>query len=81
MRQRPQLEQLETRETPSSLNPTGGAVLVGPTGSPGVPFFELLTPGNGPSAPNLHGFEQSGNASVNAGVFGAPLVIHVGPSS
>lgn len=50
----------------------------GVKGGQGVPFTQIVNNGCGPLLPNLNGFFNSANALVNAGVFGAPLVINGG---
>ncbi len=47
-------------------------------GGQGVPFTQLVNPGCGPLLPNLNGYFNSANALINAGVFGAPLIINGG---
>ena len=44
----------------------------------GVPFWALINPGCGPLLPNLNGYFASAAALVNAGVWGAPLIINGG---
>ena len=47
-------------------------------GGQGVPFWGLINPGCGPLLPNLNGYYASAAALINAGVFGAPLIINGG---
>lgn len=50
-------------------------------GGAGVPFTVLETNGCGPVYPNLNGYESSIAALINAGVFGAPLIINQGTNN
>ena len=74
MRFRPRLEQLESRDTPSTFNPASTVVSFQPTVTPGVPFSQITVPGNAPAFANQTGFNASAAALTNAGVFGAPAV-------
>jgi hypothetical protein len=74
MRFCPKLEQLESRETPSSFDPATTVVTFYPAYYPGVPFSALTAPGNESPIANVTGYFASGAAVLNAGVFGAPLV-------
>src|SRR5262249_31732505 len=71
MRFHPQLEQLECRDTPST-------VIFVPNDVAGVPFSAVLTPGEGRPDPNAVGFGASGVAIDHAGVYGAPEVLNTG---
>ncbi len=77
---RPQVVQLESRDTPSSFAPASSVVtFLPPPPPPGVPFVEMeVTPPNGLPIymfPNYTGFNESVAALDNAGVWGCPAVV------
>jgi hypothetical protein len=74
MRFRPRVEQLESRDTPSTFSPASPVVSFVPAYYPGVPFSALTNPGNDSAFADITGYNASGAAVTNAGVFGAPLV-------
>lgn len=53
----------------------------GGQGQGGVPFTILFNQGCGPLLPNLNGYAASAAALVNAGVFGAPLIVNLGTNN
>jgi hypothetical protein len=77
MKCRLQLEQLESRDTPSSFDPASQIVSFHPNTDPGVPFWAIQVPTNQntPTFPDVQGFDHSQPAFDNAGVWGAPMVV------
>ena len=73
MRYRPRLEQLESRDTPSTFDPASAVVSFQPPVAPGVPFSGIQVPGE-TVFPDITGFSASAAALENAGVYGAPRV-------